>query len=535
MNSGRFTYALLLILLVGGGAVTACGSDSPADTEKAAPAPATESLADPDPVQAPVADTPEAARPVGIPTEDPAFEGMLPEEFDRLWSPWKGDLPGMIERRAIRVVVPFGGYQFYYHRGKPQGAVIELLQRLESFLNEELGRGNVRVYVVPVPMSRDRLLLDLLAGQADLVAADLTITDHRHELVEFTRPLIRDVSEVIVTGPTSPKLNSLADLSGKEIVVRESSSYYQHLLGLAEQFTNDGRPPLQIRKADELLEAEDLLEMLHAGMIPLTVMDDYKAAFWSGVFPDLVVRNDLIINKDGAIAWAHRADSPELAGMLEKFLRQFGRGTLVGNDTFNRYLADSGKVRCANDSIERYPDVVKSLQKYASQFDYHWLMLAAQGYQESGLRQDRRSSAGAVGIMQIKPSTAADSNVGVDNVEQLDNNIHAGAKYMRFLADRYFSDDVDALNQWLFALAAYNAGPARVASLRAEAQKSGYDRNNWFDNVEIIAAKRIGSETVTYVGNIYKYYVGYQLAASRIEEQRERYSAEITGCGGSEA
>jgi membrane-bound lytic murein transglycosylase MltF len=192
-------------------------------------------------------------------------------------------------------------------------------------------------------------------------------------------------------------------------------------------------------------------------------------------------------------------------------------------------------VRCANDSIDKYPEVVQSLQKYASQFDYDWLMLAAQGYQESGLRQDRRSSAGAIGIMQIKPSTAADSNVGVDNVEQLDNNIHAGAKYMRFLADRYFSDDVDALNQWFFALAAYNAGPARVASLRAEAQKNGYDRNNWFDNVEIIAAKRIGTETVTYVGNIYKYYVGYQLAALRIEEQRERYGADITGCGGSEA
>jgi membrane-bound lytic murein transglycosylase MltF len=300
---------------------------------------------------------------------------------------------------------------------------------------------------------------------------------------------------------------------------------------LSESLAKEGGQPIHIRKADELLEAEDLLEMLHAGMIPLTVMDDYKADFWSGVFPDLLVRDDLVINENGSIAWAHRADSPELAALLEKFLRLYGRGTLVGNDTFNRYLADSGKVRCAFESIERFPDVVQALQKYAAAFDYDWLMLAAQGFQESGLRQNRRSHAGAVGIMQIKPSTAADPNVGVSNVENLDDNIHAGAKYMRFLANRYFEgDDVDTLNQWFFALAAYNAGPARVASLRSEAGKSGYDRNLWFDNVEIIAAKRIGAETVTYVGNIYKYYVGYQLTALRIEEERERFGAEGTGC-----
>ena len=132
--------------------------------------------------------------------------------------------------------------------------------------------------------------------------------------------------------------------------------------------------------------------------------------------------------------------------------------------------------------------------------------------------------------MQIKPSTAADRNIGIHDVEKIDNNIHAGTKYMRFLADRYFSDDFDTLNQWLFSLAAYNAGPARVASLRSEATKNGYDRNLWFNNVEIIAARRIGAETVGYVSNIYKYYVGYKLAAARVAEQRERHAGELTEC-----
>ena len=132
--------------------------------------------------------------------------------------------------------------------------------------------------------------------------------------------------------------------------------------------------------------------------------------------------------------------------------------------------------------------------------------------------------------MQIKPSTAADPNVNVQDVTILQNNIHAGSKYMRFISDRYFSEGIDELNRWLFSLAAYNAGPARVAKLRREASESGLDRNSWFGNVEIIAGQRIGRETVNYVSSIYKYYVGYKLSEVRITEERERHGAELTGC-----
>jgi membrane-bound lytic murein transglycosylase MltF len=158
-------------------------------------------------------------------------------------------------------------------------------------------------------------------------------------------------------------------------------------------------------------------------------------------------------------------------------------------------------------------------------------MLVAQGQQESGLRQNRKSPAGAVGIMQIKPSTAADRNVGVDDISTIDGNVHAGAKYMRFLADRYFSgDEIDDLNQWIFSLAAYNAGPAKIARYRREAAENGYDPNRWFDNVEIIAARRIGRETVTYVSNVFKYYVGYQLTVERTAILAERHGDVLAEC-----
>jgi membrane-bound lytic murein transglycosylase MltF len=449
-----------------------------------------------------------------------------------LWKTWHGDLDGMIERRVIRVLVPFGGYQYYYVRGRPRGAIVELLQKMENHLNKELERQHIRVYVAPIPVSRDQLIPFLLNGHGDMIAADLTVTAERSKQVNFSRPLLKGVDEVVVTGPSSPPLKNLVDLSGQEIVVRESSSYFEHLQELNQKFVADGLEPVVIHKADELLEAEDLLEMVNAGLIPTTILDNYKAKFWNKVFPDIVVREDLSINDDGVIAWAMNPESKLLAEYVERFLRKYGRGTLVGNDTFNRYLADASRIRCSMspDGANELADIVRWFQKYADEYDYDWLMLAAQGYQESHLKQSRRSHAGAVGVMQIKPSTAADHNVGVADITVLQNNIHAGTKYMRFLSDRYFSDGMDDMNRWVFSLAAYNAGPARVARLRKEASENGLNRDLWFGNVEIIAGRRIGRETVNYVSSVYKYYVGYKLSNVRLEQERERHGTELTGC-----
>ena len=464
--------------------------------------------------------------------EYPSVDELLPEPMATLWQPWHGDLEGIIDRRVIRVLVPFGGYQYYYVRGRPRGAIVELLQKMEKHLNDELERGNIKVYVAPIPVSRDQLIPFLLDGRGDLIAADLTVTEARSKQLQFSRPLLKGIDEVIVTGPSSPPISDLDNLSGVEVVVRASSSYFEHLQRLNERFAREGREPVMVRQADELLEAEDLLEMVNAGLIPTTILDDYKAEFWKSVFPNIVVREDISINNDGAIAWAMKPESKELAAYVERFLKKYGRGTLVGNDTYNRYLADASRVRCSMSPNRSagLDELVHWFKFYGNEYGYDWLMLAAQGYQESHLKQSRKSHVGAVGVMQIKPSTAADPNVNIDDVTILQNNIHAGTKYMRFISDRYFSDGMDELNRWLFSLAAYNAGPARVAKLRKEASEKGLDRNAWFGNVEIIAGQRIGRETVNYVSSIYKYYVGYKLSDARIEEERARHGAELTGC-----
>ena len=519
----RLVLSLALLCLC------ACGGATESDSAKEAAADASE----PDEAIETVPAEPASGTGKGLLEELPSAGDILPMPFRTIWEPWHGDWDGMIERRMIRAVVPYGGYQFYYSGGTPRGATWELLQRFEQHINKTLGRRNIKVYVVAIPVSRDELVPALLDGHADMIAADLTMTDERRELLQFSLPLLTKVNEVVVTGADTAPIESLDDLAGREIVVRESSSYHEHLQSLQEDFAERGLEPPTVRLADEILEAEDLLDMLNAGIIDITVLDDYKAEFWATVFPDIVVRNDLIINEGGSIGWAMRKDTPNLALAVKGFMQRYGKGTMIGNDTYNRYLADATKVRCVQrrEPDPRILELATLFRKYGEMYGFDWLRLAAQGYQESGLRQNRKSPAGAVGVMQIKPSTAADRNVGIDDVTNVDNNIHAGAKYMRFLADRYFSNDsINELNQWLLALAAYNAGPAKINRYRREAEANGYDPNYWFDNVEIIAAKRIGRETVTYVSNVFKYYVGYQLTNERLALRDERHGETLNSC-----
>lgn len=467
------------------------------------------------------------------PPVNPSTGELLPMPFSEIWRPWVADYDGMVARRVIRALVPYGGYQFYFEKGQPRGAIYELVQRFEAYVNEQLGRGNTKVYVVVIPVSRDELLPALRDGHGDFVAADLTITDDRAGEFSFSQPLLKHVNEVVVTGPGAPELNSLDALAGQDVFVRRSSSYYEHLQRLSASMIEREIEPPELKLVDELLETEAILEMLNAGIFSITVIDAYKARFWSKVFPDIVVRDDIVVNEGGSIGWATRNDSQELMRVLNQFLHSYGRGTLVGNDTFNRYLADASRVRCAHEGerSRNLDEVAEIYRGFGEQYDFDWLMLAAQGFQESGLRQDRRSSAGAVGIMQIKPSTAAAPNVGINDVSTIENNVHAGAKYLRFLADRYFADDgINDFNQWLLSLAAYNAGPARIASIRREAREAGYDPNVWFNNVEVVAARRIGRETVGYVSNIFKYYLGYQIVRERGGIRAERHGETLSGC-----
>jgi membrane-bound lytic murein transglycosylase MltF len=438
-------------------------------------------------------------------------------------TPWKGDLDQMIKRRRIRALVVYSKTFYFLDRGRQRGTTYDTMHAFEDQLNRRLGTGHLKVQVIFIPVSRDELLPGLAQGRGDIAAANLTITDERRQLVDFSDPLATGVDEIVVTGPKSPPITSAQDLSGQEVFVRKSSSYYESLVSLNVELQKAGKPAVRLKLAPEALEDEDLLEMLNAGLIRLVVVDSHKAEFWAQIFANIHLHPEAAVRTDGDIAWAFRKESPKLKAAVNRFVATHKRGTSFGNQVFNRYLKSTKFVKNALDPAEiaKYERTVTLFRKYGDQYDFDWLMLTAQGYQESQLDNARRSRAGAVGVMQVLPKTGKEMQVG--DVHQLDPNIHAGTKYLRFMRDRYFEDaPMDPIDKTLFAFASYNAGPAKIARLRKEAKASGLNPNVWFNNVERVVALRIGRETVTYVSNIFKYYVAYRLLE---DERQERESA----------
>ncbi|HVO09762.1 MAG TPA: transporter substrate-binding domain-containing protein [Vicinamibacteria bacterium] len=458
----------------------------------------------------------------------PAYEAALPEAVRAtLLQRFTGDLEEMVERRVIRVGVTFNRTFYFVDKGVQRGVSYELAQAFEEQLNKKLKTTNAtRIHVFFVPMPRDLLGAALTEGKVDLVAAQVTVRPELQALVDFTEPTRSNVNEVVVTGPGAPAMKSVDDLSGKDVYARKDGSAWASLVALNEQLKAKGLPPVVLDEAPPNLEDDDLLEMANAGLIPMVVVDDYLADFWDKVFPDLTVHHDLALRKGANLAVAIRKNSPHLKAELNAFLARFGLGTAFGNMLEKRYLVSTSYAKRATSEAERkkFLTLVDIFRKYGDKYGVDYLLMAAQGYQESQLNQDAKSQVGAIGVMQVMPATGKELKVG--DITQLDPNIHAGVKYMRFMIDQYYKDEpMTPLDKGLFTFASYNAGPGRVRQLRREAEKRGLDPNVWFGNVEQIASQRIGRETVTYVSNIYKYYVAYRLV---MEDRARREAAKAS-------
>ena len=426
--------------------------------------------------------------------------------------PQLGDLDTMVERRTMRVLTVYGPGRYFLEDG-PRGTVQEYADKLQKVVNEAFKTGLLTVQVAVIPVARDQLFPALRAGYGDIVMAGTTVTDNRQAAVDFTNPVSKPLKEVLITGPSAPRLGSLADLSGKTVYLRLSSSYAESVRELSQELVEQGQAPIRIEAVDESLEDEDLIEMVDTGLLPWAVVDDYKPQMWREIFTRVTVRGDLVLREGARLAWAIRPDSPQLKDFLNTFLKDNREGTLFGNIIRNRYIRDFDWAENAvgAEELSRYRKLSALFRKYGTDYGMDPTLLAAQGFQESRLDQSVRSHVGAVGVMQLLPSTAEDKNVAIPNIDELEPNIEAGAKYMAFLKERYFSGpELDELNGSLLALASYNAGPGRIRRLRREAGERGYDPNLWFDNVEVIVAEQVGRETVQYVSNIFKYYLTYR-------------------------
>jgi membrane-bound lytic murein transglycosylase MltF len=499
----RRAVALLVVA-----AATACSGQ-----KEAAP---TATSATPSADEAPIPDTPSPY--------DALPEGVR-LVMDR---PFTGDFDALVERRAIRAAVTFNRTHYFIDKGQERGLTYESLKRFEDDLNADLKTGNLKVHVVIVPMSRDQLYPALASGKVDMVAAMVTVTPEREKVVAFSEPTRTNVSEVVVTGPGAPPIATVDDLAGQEVFIRKGSIYHESLVSLNARLKARGRPPAVITVAPDVLEDDDVLEMVNAGLAPITIADDYLAEFWSTVFTNITVHRDITVRSGGTLAVAFRKENPRLRAVVNTWIRKHGQGDAFRNVIERRYLesVEYAKNAAAESERRKWLAVVDLFKKYGAQYNMDYLLMAAQGYQESTLDHSVRSPVGAIGVMQVMPTTGKELNVG--DITRIDANIHAGVKYMRFMMDEYFANEpMDDLNKTLMAFASYNAGPGRLRQLRRETERRGLNPNVWFGNVERVASERIGRETVTYVSNIFKYYITYRL----MTEQSERRAAAKTQVG----
>jgi len=332
------------------------------------------------------------------------------------------------------------------------------------------------IRLIVIPTKRDRLLPALKEGVGDIAAGNLTITSERKKTVDFSMPGYTGVSEIIVTGPKAPNIKTIEDLAGKEIHVRASSSYYESLKSLNEKFEKENKKPINIILTDEYLEDEDLLEMMNVGLIHMIVIDSHKGKFWGQIFKDLTLNPNVRVRTGGQIAWAIRKNSPQLKEVINSFMKSHKVGTHMGNILFKRYLQNTQWVRNSlnEKAFERFKEAVEFLRKYSDQYGFDWLMIAALAYQESRIDQSIRSQAGAIGVMQLLPRTAKEPYVNIPNIDELESNIHAGVKYLRFIRDKHFEKEpMDEMNKMLFTFASYNAGPEKSTGVARKPDKQG--------------------------------------------------------------
>ncbi|MEF2231818.1 MAG: lytic transglycosylase F [Pseudodesulfovibrio sp.] len=431
------------------------------------------------------------------------------DSLARVTTQWTGDLPEMLEQhRPLRVLVTYNRTNFFLDKGAMRGMEYDLMTAYRKHL--ELARKEqVRMVFVAVPF--DEMLPALLDGRGDIAAAGLTATAERKRQVAFSAPFRTGVDEVVVGSPKARPIARIEDLAGRTVHVMRGASYVAHLRAVSDGLRGRGMKPVKIAEADPQLVTEDLLRMASAGMIEYAAAESHLAELWKEALPNLRIFSGVPVHTGGELAWAVRPDAKALQQSLSAFAATVRQGTLLGNMLFKRYFVNTGWVTNPHDPVARkaLDNMATVFIKYAEKYDFDWLKLAALGFQESRLNMDSKSNAGAVGVMQIKPSTASDPSIAIPDVHTLDGNIHAGTKYLRFLSDTYFQD-VREEARVDFALAAYNAGPNRVRSLREAARSMGLDPDRWFGNVEWAAYRDIGRETPTYVANVQMYFAAYK-------------------------
>ena len=296
---------------------------------------------------------PPAAADAPIPATASPYDA-LPEAVRQVMDkPFTGDFDELVARRSIRVAVTFNRTHYFIDQGQERGVTYEALKLFEKDLNEDLKTGNLKVNVVCLPMPRSQMYAALATGKVDMVAAMVTVRPELEKLAAFSDPTRTNVSEVVVTGSGAPPIATADDLAGQQVFVRKGSVYEESLVRLNEQLKAHGKPAVVIDEAPDVLEDDDVLEMVNAGLVPITIVDDYLAEFWSKVFTSIKVHPDIAVRSGGSLAVAFRKENPKLREVVNTWLKKHGKGDAFRNTIERRYLENTKFAKNAAADTER--------------------------------------------------------------------------------------------------------------------------------------------------------------------------------------
>lgn len=435
-------------------------------------------------------------------------------QLSRVHEPRTDDLPDMLRRKTVRVLTTYAPSTYFIARGQGFGFEYQLIKDYENHLNDSPRYRSLPIVVEFIPIPENLLIPSLLAGIGDIVAAGTRMTPENGRQVDFTIPYLQSVSEVLVSHSRTEPIERIEDLSGRTIHVQPGWESSKTLRRINARLLIRNLPPMRVIQTNAILSSEDILQLVDTGIIALSIVESHIAHIWAETLSDISIHEFPEISAHTPIAWMVRKNNPELKASLNQFLRNRRRGSHYGNIYYRQYFKQARWISnpLAPTDHAKFSRYVPLFRKYGALYGFDWMLLAAIAYQESEMNHDRWSRAGAVGLMQVLPSTSKDDSIAIENILDPENNIHAGAKYLAQLRDVYFSDpDILPHDRIRFILAAYNAGPNRINRCRSLADRLGYDPRRWFQNTEIAALHLIGLETVRYVSNVKKYYMAYSL------------------------
>lgn len=466
-----------------------------------------------------------SANPLWASSKQPSHHSIT----SRILQPFHGDLSEIRQRRIIRVLVSYNRTNFFLTEKGFRGIEYDLLNAYINYLNRGPRKERYQTHLTFIPMPFGEIISQLRQGYGDIAASGFTITPERLALVDFTDPYIEDIAEVLVSSKTADPITRLEEFSGKQVIVVSNSSYVIHLEAINQTLGRLGLEPMEVVRADPLMEAEDILALLNEDIYQYTIVDSHIAKLWKQILDNIIVHEDIIVHHHSDIGWAIRSNTPDLKQSLNTFIQNYARpGRFLGNAVYKKYFDDTywAEKPLTHDLLKRIECLKYYFQLYAEFYGFDWRLIAALAYQESRFKPNKTSHAGAVGVMQIKPSTARDRNVNLPNIKDLETNIHAGVKYLAYLRDRYFdTPDYSEEDRNNFALAAYNAGPRKVLQLQQRARELGLNPNAWFYNVETAARQVIGHETVNYVTTIQKMRIFLE-ASKRLDQDKRLFLEE---------